>query len=113
MTAIVTHPPFVMQGPDSVGAKKIPAKADPKLHLEETSVDKKVLTEQTQASTIQSGLPRSHIQQSPNGRTILVQLNEAGGETKNTMPLRPSETTQEQAAVTALKTVKNPYIKTV
>tara|TARA_R110002095_G_C4226770_1_gene237645 strand:- start:42 stop:386 length:345 start_codon:yes stop_codon:yes gene_type:complete len=113
MTANITTPPPITHGFEPAGSKKMQAKADPKLSLAPTSTDKTIVARQIQGGTVQqSDLPRSHVRQSPDGRTVLVSLNETGVKTENKLPLNSSAKVQVGAQMETLATVKNPYIKT-
>ncbi|HBN22156.1 MAG TPA: hypothetical protein DD412_02830 [Holosporales bacterium] len=113
MTQLITAPPTIVQGPEHPGSKKMPAKADHKLDLAETLVDKTIFTEQSQGSPMRNpDLPSSRLHQSPDGRTVLVSLNETGVETRNKLPLDQSTKMQKGVEVSTRQTVKNPYIKT-
>jgi hypothetical protein len=112
MTQIMTTPPAVIQGPEHPGSKKMPGKADHALHLTEKSVDKTIFTEESQGSPMQNpDLPSSRVHHSPDGRTVLVSLNETGVESRNKLPLDQSAKMQRGVETSARQTVKNPYIK--
>ena len=112
MTQIMTSSPTIVQGPEHPGSKRMPAKADPTLNIAKGSVDKTVLTAQSQGAPMQHpDLPSSRLHQSPDGRTVLVSLNETGVETRNKLPLDQSTKMQKGVEITTLQAVKNPYIK--
>lgn len=112
MTQIMTAPPTIVQGPEHPGSKKMLAKTDPTLNLAEPSVDKTVLTTQSQGNPMQHpDFPSSRLRHSPDGRTVLVSLNETGVETRNKLPLDQSTKMQNGVEITTRQTVKNPYIK--
>ena len=114
MTHIITASPSIIQGPEHPGSRKMPAKADPTLNLIKTSVDKTIFTAESQGSPMRHPeLPGSHVHHAPDGRTVLVSLNETGVETRNKLPLDQSERMQESVENLTRQNVKNPYITTL